>query len=163
MRKSFTVAAGAAAMLLSTLLAGPAIAQTTTQTTQTTRTINTGTMDTVGPHNPYCGAWTDGTWTPNGNCVTETTTTTTTTQAAPGAAAGQVVAVPVNGRVSERISGQITAVNGHMVTMQHGDRTLIVNDSRALSREDTGRVATGRAVVAHGYWEDGVFYASRFD
>jgi hypothetical protein len=161
MRKYFAVAVGTGAMILSSLLAGAAIAQTTS-TTQTTKTVESGTMDTVGPHNPYCGAWTDGAWTPNGNCVTETTTTTTTTQAAPSTST-QVVAVPVNGRVAERISGQITAVNGHMVTMQHGDRTLIVDDSRALSRQDTGRVATGRAVVAHGYWEDGVFYANLFE
>lgn len=161
MRKSFAVAVGASAMVLSSLLAGAAIAQTTTSTTRTTKTVESGTMDTIGPHNPYCGAWVDGTWTPNGNCVTETTTTTTTTQAAAPAAA--VVAVPLNGRVSERISGQITAVNGHMVTLVHGDRTLIVDDSRALSRQDTGHVATGRTVVAHGYWEDGVFYANRFD
>jgi hypothetical protein len=156
MRKSFAIAVGASAMLLSSLLAGAAIAQTTT--TQTTKTVETGTMDTVGPHNPYCGAWTDGAWTPNGNCVTETTTTTTTQSNAPST---QVVAVP--GRVAERISGQITAVNKNMITLQHGDRTLIVNDSRALNREDTGHVATGRQVVAHGYWEDGVFYASSFE
>jgi hypothetical protein len=161
MRKSFAVAVGASAMLLSSLLAGAAIAQTTS-TTQTTKTVESGTMDTIGPHNPYCGAWTDGAWTPNGNCVTETTTTTTTTQAAPSTST-QVVAVPVSGRVAEHISGKITAVNGHMITMQQGDHTLIVDDSRALSREDTGKVATGRAVVAHGYWEDGVFYANRFD
>ena len=50
-----------------------------------------------------------------------------------------------------------------MVTLQHGDRTLIVDDSRALDREVTGHVATGRDIVAHGYWEDGTFYAGRFD
>lgn len=162
MRKSFVVAVGASAMLLSTLLAGAAVAQTTSQTTRTTKTVESGAMDTVGPHNPYCGAWVADTWTPNGNCVTETTTTTTTTQAAPPTST-QVVAVPVSGRVAEHITGKITAVNGHMITMEQGDHTLIVDDSRALSREDTGKVATGRAVVAHGYWEDGVFYANRFD
>ena len=50
-----------------------------------------------------------------------------------------------------------------MVTLRHGDNVLIVNDSRALSREDTGKVATGRDIVAHGYWEDGTFYANRFE
>jgi len=50
-----------------------------------------------------------------------------------------------------------------MITLQHGDHTLMVNDSRALNRADTGHVATGRDVVAHGYWEDGTFYANRFD
>lgn len=161
MRKSLAVALGTSAMLLSGLLAGPAIAQTV-QTTQTTRTVQNGPMDTVGPHNPYCGSWMNGAWSPNGNCVTETTTTTTTTRPAPAQQGMAVVVTPANGRVPERISGQIVGVNGHMVTLQHGDQTLIVDDSRALNHEDTGRVATGRDVVAHGYWEDGTFYASSF-
>ena len=57
----------------------------------------------------------------------------------------------------------LIAVNKNMITLQHGDRTLIVNDSRALNRDGTGHVATGRDIVAHGYWEDGTFYANRFD
>jgi hypothetical protein len=164
MRKSLAIAVGASAMLLATFVAGPAGAQST-QTTQTTRTTTTQSGDVVGPHNPYCGAWLDGTFQPNGNCVTETTTTTTTTQPAaiPAPPPGNVVAAGAPNRVAERVSGKIVAVNGHMVTLQHGDRTLIVDDSRALNREDTGHVATGREVVAHGYWEDGTFYAGRFD
>lgn len=162
MRKSFAIAVGAGAMLLAGLAAGPAFAQTSS-TTQTT-TTRTATGDIIGPHNPYCGVWVGDAFQANGNCVTETTTTTTTTQpaavAAPGAAV--VVAAP-NGRINERISGKIIAVDKNMVTLQHGNRTLIVNDGRALSREDTGRVATGREVVAHGYWEDGTFYANRFE
>jgi hypothetical protein len=74
---------------------------------------------------------------------------------------GSAVAAP--NRVSERVSGKITIVNKNMITLQHGDHTLMVNDSRALNRADTGHVATGRDVVAHGYWEDGTFYANRFD
>jgi hypothetical protein len=74
---------------------------------------------------------------------------------------GPAVAAP--NRVGERVSGKIVIVNKNMITLQHGDRSLIVNDSRALSRDDTGHVATGRDVVAHGYWEDGTFYANRFD
>ena len=155
MRKTLAIAS---AMLLSSLLAGPAIAQTVT--TQTTKTVQTGTMDTVGPHSPYCGAWVSGTWTPNGNCVTETTTTTTTSQAAPDTTA-VVGAAPA--RIAERISGKIIGVNANMVTLQHGDRTMQVDDSRALDLQDTGKVATGRDVIAHGYWEGGVFYANRFD
>jgi hypothetical protein len=168
MGKSFAIAVGAGAMLLCGVAAGPALAQSsnTTQTTQTTQTTRTQTGDIVGPHNPYCGEWANGTFQANGNCVTETTTTTTTTQ--PAAAmppSGTTVAAGAgdNNRVSERISGKIIAVNGNMVTLQQGDRTLMVNDSRALKREDTGRVATGRDVIAHGYWEDGTFYANRFD
>jgi hypothetical protein len=164
MRKSLAIAVGASAMLLATCVAGPAGAQST-QTTQTTRTTTTQSGDVVGPHNPYCGAWLDGTFQPNGNCVTETTTTTTSTQPAaiPAPPPGNVVAAGAPNRIAERVSGKIIAVNGHMITLQHGDRTLIVDDSRALSREDTGHVATGRDVVAHGYWEDGTFYAGRFD
>jgi hypothetical protein len=74
---------------------------------------------------------------------------------------GPAVAAP--NRVSERVSGKIVIVDKNMITLQHGDRTLIVNDGRALNRDDTGHVATGRDVVAHGYWEDGTFYANRFD
>ena len=74
---------------------------------------------------------------------------------------GPAVAAP--NRVSERVSGKIIGVNKNMITLQHGDRTLIVNDSRALNHDDTGHVATGRDVVAHGYWEDGTFYANRFE
>jgi hypothetical protein len=157
MRKTLAIAS---AMLLSSLLAGPALAQTVT--TQTTKTVQTGTMDTVGPHNPYCGAWVNDTWTPNGNCVTETTTTTTTTQAA-APTTDVVVGAAAPARISERISGKITGVNANMVTLQHGDRTMQVDDSRALDLQDTGKVATGRDVIAHGYWEGGVFYANRFD
>jgi hypothetical protein len=155
MRKTLAIAS---AMLMSSLLAGPAFAQTVT--TQTTKTVQSGTMDTVGPHSAYCGAWVNDTWTPNGNCVTETTTTTTT-QAAPMTTTAVVGAVPA--RISERISGKIIGVNANMVTLQHGDRTMQVDDSRALDRQTSGHVATGRDVVAHGYWEDGVFYASRFE
>ena len=156
MRKTLAIAS---AMLLSSLLAGPALAQTVT--TQTTKTVQSGTMDTVGPHNPYCGAWVNDTWTANGNCMTETTTTTTTTQAPPETTMAVAVAAPA--RIPERISGKITGVNANMVTLQHGDRTMQVDDSRALDLQDTGKVATGRDVIAHGYWEGGVFYANRFD
>lgn len=160
MQKTLAIAG---AMLMSSLLAGPALAQTVM--TQTTKTVQTSPMDTVGPHNPYCGAWVNDTWTPNGNCVTETTTTTTTTRPAPAPANATtvVVAQPANGRIAERISGKIIGVNGNMVTLQHGDRTLIVDDSRALDLKDTGHVATGRDVIAHGYWQDGTFYARSFE
>lgn len=110
--------------------------------------------------NPYCGAWADGTFQANGNCVTETTTTTTTTPATT-AMAGPAVAAP--NRVSERVSGKIIIVNKNMITLQHGKSTLIVDDSRALNLADTGHVATGRDVIAHGYWEDGTFYARSFE
>jgi hypothetical protein len=163
MRKSFAIAVGTSALLLGSLV-GVAGAQSS-QTTQTTQTTRTQTGDAVGPHNAYCGAWVGGAFQANGNCVTETTTTTTTTQPAAAAAPGGtavVVAAP-NARVAERISGQITSVNGKMITLQHGDRTLIVDDSRALDRELTGHVAQGRQIIAHGYWEGDTFYADRFE
>ena len=126
------------------------------------------TTDVVGPHNPYCGSWQSGVWTPNGNCVEETTTTTTTTtsrpaDAGPAAPAPGAMTAERPGRAMERLRGTITAVNGHMVTLQQSTRTLVVNDTPALSREDSGRVAVGRQVTAHGYWEDDTFYVSRFE
>jgi hypothetical protein len=148
MRKSLHTALGMGALLLGTFVAAPAGAQT---------------MDNVGPHNPYCGAWVSGTWTPNGNCVVETTTTTTTTAPAEQTAA---VAVPVAAdpaRVPQRITGTIIGVNGHMVTLQQSNRDLVVDDQGALDRESSGRVAVGRAVTAHGYWKGGTFFANRFD
>jgi hypothetical protein len=161
MRKSIIATAGAA-LFVASLVAGPVGAQST-QTTQTTQTTRTQTGDVVGPHNPYCGAWMNGVFQANGNCVSETTTTTTTMQPATPSMAGPAVAVAPAGRVNERITGKITIVNKHMITLQHGDSTLIVDDSRALDRANTGHVATGREIVAHGYWEDGTFYANRFD
>jgi hypothetical protein len=160
MQKSFAIAIGTGVLFAAGLVTGPAGAQST-QTTQTTQTTSTQTGNVVGQYNPYCGAWANGVFNSSGNCVTETSTTTTTTQPATTAGAGPAVAAP--NRVSERVSGKIVIVNKNMITLQHGDRTLIVDDSRALNRDDTGHVATGRDVVAHGYWEDGTFYANRFD
>jgi hypothetical protein len=160
MQKSFAIAFGTSVLFAASLMAGPAGAQTS-QTTQTTQTTSTQTGNGVGQYNPYCGAWADGAFKPSGNCVTETSTTTTSTHPATTTMTGPAVAVP--NRVSERVSGKIVIVNKNMITLQHGNRTLIVNDSRALSRDDTGHVATGRDVVAHGYWEDGTFYANRFE
>jgi hypothetical protein len=117
------------------------------------------TVDVVGPHSPYCGSWQNGVFTPNGNCVEETTVTTTTTTNAPPAA----MAPARPARLSQRLRGTITAVNGHMVTLQQSTQTLVINDSPALGREDSGRVAVGRQITAHGYWEDGTFYATRFE
>jgi hypothetical protein len=160
MKTSFAIAVGSGAIFVACLVGGPAGAQST-QTTQTTQTTSTQTGDVVGQHNPYCGAWINGAFQTNGNCVTETLTTTTTTQPATAMAGAPVVAMP--NRVGERVSGKITMVNKNMITLQHGDSTLIVNDSRALNLDQTGHVATGRDVVAHGYWEDGTFYARSFE
>src|SRR5471032_3399133 len=126
MRKSFAIAVGAGAIFVASLVAGPVGAQST-QTTQTTKTTTTQSGDVVGPHNPYCGAWIDGAFQTNGHCITETTTTTPTTMPATATIAGPAVVVAPNGRINERISGKITIVNKNMITLQHGDRTLIVN------------------------------------
>jgi hypothetical protein len=109
-------------------------------------------VDVVGPHNPYCGSWQNGTFVPNGNCVEETAPATTTTT---------VVANP--GRTMERVRGTITAVQGHLVTVQMSTNTLIINDTPALAADQTGRVAVGRMITAHGYWQDGTFFATRFE
>lgn len=128
------------------------------------------TTDVVGPHNPYCGAWQSGVWTPNGNCVEETTTTTTITTSrpadtgpAPMGSGPSAMRADRPQRDMEHLRGTITSVNGHLVTLTQSTRTLVVNDTPALSREDSGRVAVGRQVVAHGYWEGDIFYVTRFE
>ena len=95
----------------------------------------------VGPNNlygdPVCGAWVNGVWQDNGQC--------------PGY---------VTGPHRARISGTITFVRGHLVTVQLADRSLVINDRPALAREQTGRVAVGRQIIAYGYWRDGNFFAT---
>ncbi len=116
------------------------------------------TVDVVGPHSPYCGSWQNGVFTPNGNCIEETTvTTTTTTNAAPAMAPERP------GRMLQRLRGTITGVSGHMVTLQQSTQTLVINDSPALGRMDSGRVAVRRQITAHGSGEDGTFFATRFE
>jgi hypothetical protein len=51
-------------------------------------------------------------------------------------------------------------VTGHLVTLQQSTQSLVVNDQPALNRRESGRVAVGRSVVAHGYWLTGTFYAT---
>lgn len=60
------------------------------------------------------------------------------------------------------VSGTITAVNGHLVTLQRSQGSIVVNDTPALDNQTTGNVAVGRQVVALGHWQDGVFYATSF-
>lgn len=115
-------------------------------------------IDVTGPHNPYCGSWQNDTWVPNGNCVTMTPPATNTTTVVTQPPNGQPVTD--NGRMWQTLHGTIVGVNGHMVTIQQSERTLLIDDSPALSRMDTGRVAVGRQVVLHGYWQGGVYYAT---
>jgi hypothetical protein len=63
---------------------------------------------------------------------------------------------------SRIIAGTITAVNGHLVTIQRSAGTIVVNDQPALDNQTTGNVAVGRQVVARGYWQGGTFFATSF-
>ena len=149
-------------VLMASLLActiAPALAQqqvdpqaTPGSTTQQTTTTTTTTVDpdpnadlndtqAMGPENrygdPICGVWSSGVWQDNGHC--------------PGYAAGPHRA---------RVAGTITAVKGHLVTVQQADRSIVINDQPALNRQTTGRVAVGRQIVAYGYMRDNNFYAT---
>jgi hypothetical protein len=68
-----------------------------------------------------------------------------------------------NGPTSERIRGTIVGVNGHLVTLEEATHDLVIDDQPALDRQATGRVAVGRSITAHGHWQDGTFFADRFD
>ncbi len=83
-----------------------------------------------------CGSWHDDTWVSNGNCTG-----------------------PMMYR-HQRIAGTIVSVKGHLVTVQQSTRQIVIDDRTALIRQTSGRVAVGRQIIAHGYWRDGVFYAT---
>ncbi|HTU71587.1 MAG TPA: hypothetical protein VMF11_14890 [Candidatus Baltobacteraceae bacterium] len=141
MKRELTASLLAAAFAAA--LAAPAIAQQqpVQQTQQTTTTTTTTTLGPNGQYgDPVCGDWAGGVWTPNGHC--------------PGYTVGPRRA---------RIAGTITAVRGHLVTVQLADRTLVINDQPALNRETSGRVAVGRQIIAYGYWRDGNFYATALE
>ncbi len=147
----------ALAALLALSTGAVAMAQTQNQdtqgtTTQQTTTTTTTTVDkdpnadlddtaAMGPNNQYgdpiCGDWSNGTWTSNGKC--------------PSYAVGPHRA---------RVVGTITAVKGHLVTIQQATKTVVINDQPALDRMQTGRVAVGRQIVAYGYWTGDNFYAT---
>ncbi len=59
-----------------------------------------------------------------------------------------------------RVSGTITAVHGHLVTIQQSRGTIVINDQQALDAKTTGQVAVGRQIIAQGRWQDGTFYAT---
>lgn len=89
-------------------------------------------------HNPYCGAMVDGVWVANGACP------------------------DIHGFIPQRayVTGTITAVSGHLVTVQQSGGTLVINDQPALNRQTSGRVAVGRQITALGFWRAGTFYAT---
>jgi hypothetical protein len=128
------------------------------------------TMGAAGPLIPYCGAWISGTWTPNGNCTAETTTTSSiaTTHVVKSmpqstTATSRTRPIATTARVPQRVAGTITAVNGHLVTIQRAKQQLVIDDQPALEKQATGRVAVGRVISAHGYWQDGTFLANGID
>jgi hypothetical protein len=102
------------------------------QTTTTTQTTTTQTTY----NDASCGTWNGDTWVSNGSCGDPTL------------------------HRHERVVGTITFVKGHLVTVQQTDRTLVINDAPALNNQLTGRVAVGRQITAHGYWDSGTFYAT---
>lgn len=82
-----------------------------------------------------CGSWQADVWTPNGNC-------------------------PTTLYKHEVVAGTIVSVKGHLVTLQQTNKQVVIDDSAALNNQSSGRVAVGRQIVAHGYWEAGNFYAT---
>jgi hypothetical protein len=83
---------------------------------------------------PICGSWETGTWVPTGACGAND--------------------------YRSHVSGTVTAVKGHLVTLQQTTKSLVINDQPALDQRTTGRVAVGRQVVAVGFWRNGTFYAT---
>jgi hypothetical protein len=92
-----------------------------------------------GAASPYvdtaCGSWQGDTWTPNGQCTATT-------------------------YKHEVVTGTIVSVKGHLVTLQQTNKQVVIDDSAALNDQTTGRVAVGRQIVAHGYWQGENFYAT---
>ncbi len=127
----------------------------TTASAQTT-TVETPTGQTVViDQSPQCGDMVSGQWTPNGQCreFADCGAWTSGVWAPSGVCAKQHM----------RLSGVITIVKGSMVTIQQSDHTITINDKPALRNEMTGRVAVGRTVTVHGYWQDGTFFATSID
>jgi hypothetical protein len=82
-----------------------------------------------------CGSWQGDVWTPNGSC-------------------------PTTAYKHQVVAGTIVLVKGHLVTLQQTTGQVVVDDSAALGNQTTGRVAVGRQIVAHGYWQAQNFYAT---
>ncbi|HVA29126.1 MAG TPA: hypothetical protein VNF68_13170 [Candidatus Baltobacteraceae bacterium] len=148
-RLTFALFASLAMWFVAPTLAQTPPPQTTTQQTTTTTTTTVDRdpnadiddLRAYGPNHQYgdpmCGTWANGVWQDNRHC--------------PGYAVG---------RIRARIAGTITAVSGHLVTVQQTDRSVVINDQPALNRKTSGRVAVGRQIVAYGYWRDNNFYAT---
>jgi hypothetical protein len=81
-----------------------------------------------------CGAWVNDVWVPNGNCTDDLK--------------------------HDTVTGTITIVKGHLVTLQQATRAIVIDDQPALDSKQTGKVAVGRVVVAYGYWRNDNFFAT---
>ncbi len=81
-----------------------------------------------------CGTWQGDTWVANASCASDV-------------------------HKHERVSGTITIVKGHLVTVQQSDRPGNRRFAR-LKNELHGCVAVGRQIVNGGYWDNGTFYAT---
>jgi len=81
-----------------------------------------------------CGSWVNDQWVPNTSCVE----------------------VLQHGTVT----GTITIVKGHLVTVQQATGVVTIDDQPALDAKQTGKVAVGREIVAYGYWKDKNFFAT---
>ena len=101
--------------------------------------LGTATYAQTSPSAPYtdttCGTWQGDNWTSNGSCT------------------GSV-------KRHARVEGTITIVKGHLVTVQQSTAAIVIDDTPALSNGFTGKVAVGRRIVAHGYWDGDNFYAT---
>lgn len=129
-------------------LAFAPIVQPSVATTASAQTI---TVD----QSPECGDMVNGQWTPNGQCREFTDC---------GAWTNDVWSPSATCHSTRlRLSGVITAVNGTMVTIQQADHSITINDKPALRNQMSGHVAVGRTVTMHGYWRDGMFFATQID
>ena len=81
-----------------------------------------------------CGSWVNDEWVPNAKCSED--------------------------YKHDTVSGTITSVKGHLVTLQQAKGTVVIDDQPALDSKQSGKVAVGRVVVAYGYWQDQNFYAT---
>ena len=46
------------------------------------------------------------------------------------------------------------------MTVQQSTGTVVIDDTPALNNQFTGKVAVGRRITAHGYWDGNNFYAT---
>ena len=93
------------------------------------------------PAPPYvdtaCGTWVNDEWVPSGKCPSDDSHLR-----------------------HDTVSGTITIVKGHLVTVQQSKGTVVINDQPALDSKQTGKVAVGRTIVAYGFWLDNNFYST---